>query len=241
MLALPETFCPFQFAVRFSRFGSLWKWNHKPKKGTEMKIISFILLLLPLASGQIDANENPPTNATPLMAGRIKTERSIFLEATVNAAPPEVFRLWTSAEGVKKFFAPDARIGSAPGDRYQIIFFPSKDPEGNSHGTKGARILKFVPGKELAFEWITFAGDDLLGKNAPPYAPPSQRNVTPLPTWVELSFEEIDRQPNQTHLSFAHYGFREGELWAQSYQWFTRAWKGVLDQLTNYCKNQPHI
>ena len=40
---------------------------------------------------------------------------------------------------------------------------------------------------------------------------------------------------------FAHYGFRDGELWAQSYQWFTRAWKGVLDQLTTYCENPQHI
>jgi uncharacterized protein YndB with AHSA1/START domain len=231
----------FRRRVHFGAAGSLWRWNHNQKKGTEMKLTSLTLLLLPLVCGQIGAIENSAPDSSSLMAGKMKTDHTIFLEATVHARPSEVFRLWTSAEGVKKFFAPDARIGSAPGEQYQIIFFPSKDPEGDSHGTRGAHILKFVPGKELAFEWITFAGDDLLGKNAPPYARPAQRNVTPLPTWVELSFEPIAGQPNQTHLKFAHYGFREGELWAQSYQWFTRAWKGVLDQLTNYCENQQHI
>jgi len=38
---------------------------------------------------------------------------------------------------VKKFFAPEARIDPRPGGRYTVIFFPSKDPEGDSHGQKG--------------------------------------------------------------------------------------------------------
>ena len=80
----------------------------------------------------------------------------------VPAPPAEVFRLWTCTEGIGKFFAPDARIDAVTGGRYEILFAPAKDPEGNSHGTKGARILKLVPDKELAFEWITFAGDGNL-------------------------------------------------------------------------------
>jgi uncharacterized protein YndB with AHSA1/START domain len=172
------------------------------------------------------------------MAGKQKTDRTIFLEAIVAASPAEAFRLWTSREGIGKFFAPDARIDAVIGGRYEILFAPSQDPEGNSHGTKGARILKLVPDKELAFEWITFAGDELLGHNAPPYAPPAERNVRPVPTWVELSFDPVDGQPNRTHLRFAHYGFREGERWEQSYHWFGRAWKGVLDQMVAYCQNR---
>ena len=183
-------------------------------------------------------NGNNPPDTADLMAGKQKTDRTIVLEATVAASPAEAFRLWTSAEGIGKFFAPDARIDAMAGGRYEIIFAPSKDPEGNSHGTKGARILKLVPDKELAFEWITFAGDELLGRNAPPYAPPAERIVRPLPTWVEISFETVDGQPDQTHLRFAHYGFRDGEKWEQSYRWFGRAWKGVLDQMVAYCQSR---
>lgn len=199
-----------------------------------MKIVCTTCLLLALVCARIAADEKPPANSNALMEG--KSERTIFLDATVNASPAEVFQLWTTADGVRKFFAPDARIDGKVGGRYQIIFAPSKDPEGDSHGTKGARVLKVVPNKELAFEWITFAGDTLLGKNAPPYAPPALRNAQPLPTWVELSFEPVVGNANQTHVKFAHYGFRDGELWAQSYQWFTRAWKGVLDELAAYCE-----
>lgn len=200
-----------------------------------MKIITLAMLVWPLLCTAESAKP------TALMEGKVETGRTIFLEATVNAPPAEVFRLWTSVDGIKKFFAPDSRIDATPGGRYQIIFFPGGDPEGASHGTKGARILKLVPNKELAFEWITFAGDEMLGQNAPPYAPPAQRDVQPLPTWVELSFEPINGQPRQTHLKFAHHGFGEGELWDRSYRWFARAWKGVLDQLTTYCQNPNHV
>ena len=178
------------------------------------------------------------SGAANLMAGKQKTDRTIWLEATVPAPPAEVFRLWTSKEGVGKFFAPDARIDARAGGRYEILFAPATDPEGNSHGTKGARILKIVPDRELVFEWITFAGDESLGRNAPPYAPPAERNIRPLPTWVEVAFESVAGQPEQTHLRFAHYGFREGEKWEESYRWFGRAWKGVLDELVSYCEHR---
>jgi uncharacterized protein YndB with AHSA1/START domain len=208
-----------------------------------MKILTFALALscasqlqLAAASERINPPEQP-ANPASLMGGKLKTDRTVFLEAIVAAPPSTVFELWTSRDGIKKFFAPDARIDASVGGRYQIIFAPTQDPEGDSHGTKGARILKLVPNKELAFEWITFAGDELLGKNAPPYAPAAERNVDPLPTWVELTFENVEGEPNKTHLRFAHYGFRQGEKWERSYQWFARAWKGVLNQLSAYCED----
>jgi uncharacterized protein YndB with AHSA1/START domain len=166
--------------------------------------------------------------AAALMAGKTKTDRTIRYEATVQASPQEVYRLWTTPEGVRRFFAPDAVIDAQPGGRYEIHFSPEKDPEGLSHGTKGARVLRAVPGKALAFEWITFAADADLGDKAPPVAPPELRNARPLPTWVELSFAPEGRG---TRVTFAHYGFRKGGLWDGSYAFFKRAWKLVLDQL----------
>jgi uncharacterized protein YndB with AHSA1/START domain len=203
-----------------------------------MRISPIILLVFMPACFELALSQAESAIGPALMKGKVKTDRTINLNMIVDAPSAEVYRLWTSADGVKKFFAPEARIDAKIGGRYQIIFFPSKDPEGESHGTKGARILDLVPNQKLVFEWITFAGDDALGKNAPPYAPPAERNLTPLPTWVELSFEPVADQPNQTHLKFAHYGFRDGEKWEQSYQWFRRAWKGVLDQLSEYCQKQ---
>lgn len=203
-----------------------------------MKISALIMLAITLASFDRAFAQNRPPPNTALMEGKVKTDRTVNLDTMIDAAPAEVYRLWTSPEGIKKFFAPEARVEVKIGGRYQVIFAPAKDPEGESHGTKGARILDLVPNHKLVFEWIAFAGDDLLGKNAPPYVPPAERNVTPLPTWVELSFEPVEGQPNQTHLKLAHYGFRDGAKWEQSYQWFNRAWKGVLDQLSEYCQKE---
>jgi uncharacterized protein YndB with AHSA1/START domain len=202
--------------------------------------VIFLATALALGGAAPDEISSPETKAeaASLMAGKQKTGRTIFLEATVPALPAEVFRLWTSKEGVGKFFAPGARIDLKPGGRYEILFAPASDPEGNSHGTKGARILRLVRDRELAFEWITFAGDESLGRNAPPFAPPAERNIRPLPTWVELAFDPVPGQPDQTHLRFAHYGFREGEKWEQSYDWFGRAWKSVLDELVSYCQHR---
>jgi uncharacterized protein YndB with AHSA1/START domain len=228
-----------------SFWAALVRWEgdsnlNNERKTESMKAITLAAIVLMAGSALIlatpDGTNPPETNN--LMAGKQKTDRTIVLEATIPASPADVFRLWTSKEGVAKFFAPDARIDVVTGGRYEILFAPAKDPEGNSHGTKGARILKLVPDKELVFEWITFAGDELLGRNAPPYAPPEERNVRPLPTWVELSFDAVDGKPDQTHLRFAHYGFRDGEKWEQSYRWFGRAWKGVLDQMVAYCQNR---
>ena len=202
-----------------------------------MKISALIFLVITFAGSQRASSQSTAPNAA-LMEGQVKTNRTVRLDAIIEAPPSEVYQLWTSADGVKKFFAPEAKIDAKIGGRYQIIFAPLKDPEGESHGTKGARILDLVPNEKLIFEWVTFAGDDLLGKNAPPSAPPSERNIKPLPTWVELSFQPVEGQPSQTRVKFAHYGFRDGEKWEQSYLWFTRAWKGVLDQLSEYCQKQ---
>jgi hypothetical protein len=144
--------------------------------------------------------------------------------------------LWSTDEGVRAFFAPASRIGRGAGDEYTILFSPVNDPQGLSHGTNGARILASTPGRFLAFEWITFAGDPSLGPNGPPVAPPHVRNASPLPTWVEITL--LPTVDEGTRVQFRHYGFRDGELWSASQAWFTRAWQRVLAQLEETCRRQ---
>ena len=91
-----------------------------------MKLVSLTLALLPLMCTQAWAMENASSNPSALMEGKMKTDRTVFLQATIDAPPSEVFRLWTSPEGVKKFFAPGARIDTNPGGRYQIISSQAK-------------------------------------------------------------------------------------------------------------------
>ncbi len=91
------------------------------------------LICVPFVSGQqsFSPGKQPSEmDKAALMRGKVKTNRTIFLDITVDAAPSEVFRPWTTVDGVKKFFAPEAKIDAMVGGRYQIIFFPSKDPVG---------------------------------------------------------------------------------------------------------------
>src|SRR6185295_18826531 len=119
--------------------------------------------------------------ANPWMAGKTKTDRTVRCETVVPATPAEAYRLWTTDAGVKRFFAPDAHIDARPGGRYEILFAPDRDPLGLSHGTAGAHVLRLVPARLVAFEWIAFAADSTLGKNAPPVAPAALRTPDPLP------------------------------------------------------------
>lgn len=187
--------------------------------------IAVLALVFPLAS-------NSATDVA-LMAGKAYTNRAIVLQADVACSRADAWSLWATAEGVSQFFAPAARIDARPGGEYTILFSPAKDPQGLSHGTKGARVLKAEPGQALSFEWITFAADESLGANAPPLAPRTLRDATPLPTWVELEFEAL--AGGGTRVRFVHNGFRDGALWEESHRWFTRAWSGVLAQMEKYC------
>jgi uncharacterized protein YndB with AHSA1/START domain len=196
--------------------------------------LSVSLLVLAVGRGDLGAQSS---EAGDVMAGKIRTDRAIALEKVVDASPARVFELWTTPDGVRTFFAPLARIEPRVGGAYEILFAPAQDPLGYSHGTTGARVLRFVPGRELAFEWITFAGDPLLGQNAPPMAPRSLRDMRPIPTWVELLFEPVPGDAGRTRVTFNHYGFRRGEPWDESYAWFGRAWTGVLEQLAAHFRS----
>lgn len=153
----------------------------------------------------------------------------IVVEQVVRGTPDELFRLWTTVEGVRQFFAPDAVIDPRAGGEYTIIFAPQHDPRGESHGTKGARILALEPGKRLVFEWISFTAKEIPGVPGPPVLPLAERNASPLPTAVEVTF--TPRGANETLVRLRHYGFRSGAKWDESRAFFARVWPAVLDSL----------
>lgn len=182
-----------------------------------------------LAGGVVVAGSLRAADEGPLWDGKTSTDRSVVVEATVDAPPERVFAAWTSADGLKSFFAPQAVIEPRVGGAYTVVFDPGGDPEGRSEGTKGARILRFEPGRTLAFEWITFVARDGLGPELPPYVPAAERNARPLPTWVEISLEPLPE--GRTLLRLAHHGFRHGGAWDAAYPYFTSAWARVVARL----------
>jgi len=141
-------------------------------------------------------------------------ERPVVVERTVAAPPHEVYRLWTTSEGIAQFLGPTAIVGPGIGGPYEYQFLDDA-PDG-LRGGEGCRILALEPDRLVVFTW-----------NSPPgFATRGQH------TWVVLSLQPID---GGTHVRLAHWGHGVGPDWEANREYFTSAWERVLDALQAYC------
>ncbi len=151
---------------------------------------------------------------TMLMAAQIcpAQERAIDERITVKASVDEVWKAWTTSEGIKTFFAPDAKVELRVDGPFEIYMNPFAE-----RGMKGAddmRIIGFQEKKMLSFTW-----------NAPPSLPEArnQRSV------VIVRF--ISRGDQLTDVTLHHIGWGEGGEWDKAYDYFAKAWPNVMKNL----------
>ncbi len=148
-----------------------------------------------------------------------ETQR-IDLEIVVNASLNDVWRAWTTNEGVRSFFSQHTNVRLAIGGPFEM-FFVSDAPEGQQ-GSEGCKILSYLPKEMLSFSW-----------SAPPKFAHARRHFT----WVVLRFEELSG--NQVRVKLSHIGWREmkaahpdhADEWDQVYEYFSAAWPRVLENL----------
>jgi uncharacterized protein YndB with AHSA1/START domain len=136
-------------------------------------------------------------------------DKSIHKRVEVKASLHEVWRCWTTAQGLQGFFAPHCEIELWPGGRFEIWFFPDNPP-----GTRGAEdleLLSFLPDRMISFEW-----------DAPPHLP----EVRGHRNWVVVTFEALDEA--RVAVELHHLGWKQGEQWDQAFAYFERAWDVVL-------------
>ncbi len=136
-------------------------------------------------------------------------DRVIRGEVVVEASLAEVWEAWTTAEGIRTFFAPDCNVDLRVDGPYEMFF--DLDAEPGQKGGEGAKILAFQPKVMLAFTW-----------NAPLHMP----NVRKQFTHVVLRFTELAER--QTAVSLSHDGWGEGEEWDEAFAYFTRAWNDIV-------------
>jgi len=139
-------------------------------------------------------------------------ERAIRKRVVVAASPEQVWQAWTTVEGATSFFASWARVELSIGGLYEILF--DRDAPPGSQGSEGCRVLSYLPPEMLSFSW-----------NAPPQYPDVRRERT----WVVVQL--VAEGPQETQVTLTHLGWREGESWAQVFEYFTRAWDVVLKRL----------
>ena len=147
-------------------------------------------------------------------------ERAIDEKITVKAGVDEVWKAWTTSEGIKTFFAPDAKVELRVDGPFEVYMNPFAE-----RGMKGAddmRIIGFQEKKMLTFTW-----------NAPPSLPEArkQRSV------VIVRF--ISRGDQLTDVTLHHIGWGEGGEWDKAYDYFTMAWPNVMKNLKKRFDDGP--
>jgi uncharacterized protein YndB with AHSA1/START domain len=135
--------------------------------------------------------------------------RVLTTEFDVNAPIDKAWNAWTTADGIKSFFAPDCRVDLRVDGAYEIYFAPQAKP--GERGAEGMRILGLEPMRRFAFTWS---------------APPTIPFVRGQRTMVILEFEK--KGERRTHVRFIHLGWGEGPSWDEAYAYFDHAWNEVV-------------
>ncbi len=139
-------------------------------------------------------------------------EKALSLKVTVPAPVAEVWKAWTTPEGIRSFFAPGSKIDYRTGGDYEIWFNPFA-PAG-MRGTDGMQILAMQEPRMLTFTWI-----------APLTMPAMRKQVT----YVTVRLRAVDEK--HTELALLHGGWGEGPEWDAYYASSEKTWQGALQVL----------
>jgi uncharacterized protein YndB with AHSA1/START domain len=164
-----------------------------------MRMAALILTLASIAMVQ-SANAEPGSY------------RQIKHQVTIAAPVAEVWRDWTTPEGLASFFTTrkmDARVELEPMGAYELYFLLDA-PEGQ-RGGEGNRIIGFEPERMLSFTWNNR---------------PDMPVVRPHHTHVVIYFEPLGAR--ETQVTLIHDGWGTSKEWDEAHGYFTNAWKGVL-------------
>ena len=139
-------------------------------------------------------------------------DRTVVKVVTVKAPVDEVWKAWSTSEGIASFFAPAARIEARPGGPFEVYMNPYAKP-----GMKGADdmvVLAVQEKKMISFTW-----------NSPPHLAEVRSQRTSVTVRLSPAGEGL------TEVRLTHGGWGDGGQWDQSFAYFDRAWGNVLANL----------
>ena len=149
----------------------------------------------------------------PAVAGAQALAPDILVTRVINAPVAEVWRAWTTTEGIESFFAPKAaKVEPVPGGAFEL-WFRVDNPEG-SRGSEGCLVHSVKPMEQLVFQWN---------------APPEISSIRKLRTLVYLDFKPLP--DNRTEVTLRNFGYGTGEDWAKAKAYFQNAWPAVMGSL----------
>jgi uncharacterized protein YndB with AHSA1/START domain len=155
-----------------------------------------------------------------IRTGLAGNEKAIEREVLVNAPVEKVWQAWTTTNGIKTFFAPDAHVDLRVDGAFEIFINPYAPP--GQKGADGMRILGFQKERMLSFTW-----------NAPPDLPEARKQRT----IVIVRLEPVGE--GKTRVTLHHLGWGEGGEWDKAFAYFSAAWPHVLQNLQDSFTKGP--
>ncbi len=149
--------------------------------------------------------------AAPFAAG---SDRILRTEATVHAPVGEVWKAFTTKQGVQSWMVPVAEVDLRLGGTLKANYDPQAkigDP-----GTIVHRILSYEPERMLTTQFTA-------PEDAAPEAKLAQQ------TWVVYRFEPLSAQ--ETRVTVSMMGWGEGPDWDRSYAFFEKGNAWEMEQL----------
>lgn len=142
--------------------------------------------------------------------------RRIEKVVTVRAPRAEVWRRFTTSEGVGRWLSPKTKIELTVGGPWEVYFL-DEQPIG-SRGSEECRVLSFLPERMLSFTW-----------NAPPHLTKTRHAHT----WVVVELADVagGTQVTLTQLGWPTDGLANEPEWEATFQYFDRAWGKALEAL----------
>jgi uncharacterized protein YndB with AHSA1/START domain len=134
---------------------------------------------------------------------------SIKEQIRINAPVSAVWKQWTTVEGVKNFFAPEAKLSLTVYGEYELYFILDNPP--GLRGGEGNKIIAWEENKMLSVTWN---------------APPQFGELRNFKTHVAIYFSAISE--SETDVTLIHDGFGIDEGWESVYEYFSFAWKKVV-------------
>jgi uncharacterized protein YndB with AHSA1/START domain len=150
---------------------------------------------------------------------------SVEAETVVAAPAAQVWKCWTTSEGLRSFLT-DAKVELRIGGPFEIYFL--KDAPEGQRGSEGCQILSFEPMSMLCFSW-----------NAPPSFGPLRDQRT----WVVLHMDPLGSDSCAVTLRQMGFAERAAEdrdhvaQWRQLRAYFNRAWPRVLAALKDHLES----
>jgi len=144
-----------------------------------------------------------------------RTKPFLNLVRTYQVPPEKVWRAWTDAQAVKKWWGPTpgdpvavADLDVRAGGRFRIVF---GGPKGTDHEVQGT-YLEVIPNRKLVFTW-----------SWPRTTPERESQVT-------IVFKAVG---GGTELDFLHEQFFDEKARDDH----KRGWSGLLDKLAEFLKS----